>query len=878
MRIDSIRALEGPNVYHYKPVLIMTLELEELAERESCDVAGFPERLLQLLPGLGKHGCSRGYEGGFVERLHEGTYFGHVIEHVALELAGLLGSPVTYGKALYAGKRGRYEVAVRYESEQGMRYLLATAVQLVTALTSGNDFELAGHLQQAERIIAETALGPSTHAIVAAAEARGIPWRRLTDGSLVELGQGRHRKLIQAALTGETSQIAVDIVADKEFTKQLLHDAFLPVPDGIVAGSAQEAAAAFRQLGAPLVAKPSNGNQGRGVTLNLTTEEQVQRAFTRAATISCRVLLERQLQGNDYRVLVVNGKMIAASLRLPAHVTGDGRHTLEQLIELTNRDPQRGESHEKPLTKIRLDAGFTRTTSGHARDDIPAAGETVFLQQAANLSLGGTAVDVTDQVHPATRLICERAARLVNLDICGVDLITPDISLPLSGGIVELNAGPGLRMHLHPAEGTARAVGEAIMDHLYPPGTEARIPVCAVTGTNGKTTVTRLIGHILGTTGATVGMTTTDGVHIGADRVAEGDMTGPASARIVLSDPTVDLAVLETARGGILRRGLAYDWSDVAVITNIRPDHIGQDGIESLEDLVWIKSLVAERVREGGTLVLNADDPESVWLAANRRIRKVPRETVLFSVRADNPHIAGHLQQDGTAFYLADGWITEARGSSRRKLLRAAPIPVTLDGTALFQVANCLTAIAACRALGCRTAQIIHALLSFEMTEHNPGRTNLWRYGQGYVLIDYGHNPDAFQAASDMARQWERPLIGIVGVPGDRSDDSIRAAARVAAHAFDSILIREDGDLRGRQPGEIAALLSDTIRAETSTADCRIVTSEVDALRDVLPSVAAGATAIVFYEKLGPVTDFLIRAGAQPAETIERVRQPLPLG
>jgi cyanophycin synthetase len=870
MRIEGIRALEGPNVHHRKPVLVMTLRLEELTGRESRELPGFSERLLELLPGLGGHVCSRGYAGGFVERLHEGTYFGHVIEHVALELAARLGSQATYGKTRHAGEHGLYDVIVRYESEQGMRFLLETAVSLVAALAAGEDYPLAGRLEQAERIITDTRLGPSTRAIVAAAEKRGIPWRRLSDGSLVEFGHGRNRKLIQAALSGETSQIAVDTAGDKELTKRLLRDAFLPVPAGIAVDSPEGAVAAFRRLRAPVVLKPQSGNQGRGVTLGLMDEEQVRQAFSRAAAVSGpQVLLEEQLEGKDYRVLVVAGKMVAASLRVPGHVTGDGQHTLEQLIELTNQDPRRGESHEKPLTKIRLDESFSRTPSGYARQDVPAAGEKVFLNHAANLSLGGTATDVTDLVHPGTRLICERAARVVTLDICGVDLITADIALPFSGGIVELNAGPGLRMHLYPSEGEARAVGEAIMDHLYPPGSQSRIPLCAVTGTNGKTTVTRLIGHVMNHGSTTVGMTTTDGVHIGGLRIAEGDMTGPASARVVLSDPTVDLAVLETARGGILRRGLAYDWSDVAVITNIRPDHIGQDGIEDLDDLVWIKSLVAERVREGGTLILNADDPETVRLATHRRDLKHPREIVLFSTRNDNPHVRRHLQQGGKACLVEDGWLTEAQGNCRQRLLLAAAVPLTHGGTAQFQVANCLAALAACRALGCRAARLVRALQTFEAARDNPGRMNLWRFGQGHLLVDYGHNPDAFRAAGRMMRQWNRPVIGIVGVPGDRSDGLIREAARAAARAFDKILIREDDDLRERQPGEVAALLSHTIRSEAPALECRVVPDEIAGIREALADVAAGATAVVFYERLAPLVSFLKQAGAEPTESLE---------
>jgi cyanophycin synthetase len=869
MRIEGIRALEGPNVYHYKPVLVMQLQLEGLTERESSEITGFTDRLLELLPGLRQHVCSRGYAGGFAERLNEGTYFGHVVEHVALELASLLGSSATYGKTLYGGREGLYDVIVRYEWEHGMRFLLDCAVRLVDALAAGEQFPLEQQLEQGRQIIADTRLGPSTQAIVSAAERRGIPWRRLDDGSLVQFGFGVNRKLIQAALTDSTSHLAVDTVADKEQTKALLREAFLPVPPGMIVRDENEAAKALAQLSAPVVVKPLDGNQGRGVSLNLWTEQQVREAYREAASESDRILVEEQLQGEDYRVLVVGGKMVAASLRIPGHVVGDGEHTLEQLIRIANRDPRRGDGHEKPLTKLVLAEtnGVPRSVAGHEATYVPQAGEKVMLSQAANLSLGGTAVDVTDAVHPETRRICERAARAANLDICGVDLVTPDISRPLGGGIVELNAGPGLRMHLYPASGTPRAVGEAIMDLLYPSGQDSRIPVCAVTGTNGKTTVTRMIGHILGKTGKTVGMTTTDGIHVGGFRVASGDMTGPASARVVLSDPAVEAAVLEVARGGLLRRGLAHDWSDVGVITNIRPDHLGQDEIETLEDLVRIKSLVAERVREGGTVILNADDIESARLAGQERIRKPARTITFYSTQPDNARVLDHLAHGGNAFFIEDGWIVEARGYARRRVLEAASIPVTFDGTADFQVSNCLAAVAAARAMGCQPELIASALRSFGGLRDNPGRSNVWRIGSGYLVVDYGHNPDAFRAASAMARQWKRPVVGLVGVPGDRSDSLIRESARVISHGFEKVWIREDKDLRGRAPGEVAGLLWHEIRAEAPQLECRIVLDELEAIREVTAEAAAGATALVFYEKLEPILEFLEMTGAQPVES-----------
>lgn len=865
MRIENIRALRGPNVHHRKPVMALLLQLEELTDQESSDVPGFTDRLLELLPGLNRHHCGRGYEGAFVERLREGTYFGHVVEHVALELAGQLGNEGTYGKTRHADEPGLYLVIVRYSNEAAMRHLLRVSVELVEALTEGRPFDLVPHMQQAQRLLADTELGPSTRAIVDAATARGIPWRRLTDGSLIEFGQGIRRRRIQAAVTGGTSHIAVDAAGDKALTKKLLQEAFLPVPPGSVVTSLEEARSVHRELQEPVVVKPVNGNQGRAVTMNVRTEAELVAAFRKAAAVSEEVLVEEQLTGADYRILVVDGRMVAASRREPCQVRGDGTSSVGQLIDAANQDARRGEGHRKPLTRIE----FAPDEQLPDLERVPEQGERVLLRHTANLSQGGTAVDVTDEVHPATRRLCERAARVIGLDICGLDLIAADISAPLEGGIVEVNASPGLRMHLYPSEGRPRPVGAAIMNMLYPPGETGRIPLCAVTGTNGKTTVTRLLGHILAQEGRHVGMTTTEGIQLGTERIAEGDLTGAASARLVLADPTVEAAVLECARGGILRRGLGYDWSDVAVITNIRMDHVGQDGIEDIEDLVWIKSLVAERVREGGTLVLNADDEESAALADSDRVRELPRRIIYFAMDATSPRLRRHLTAGGTAYFVRNGVLVEAVGNREAQLARVSHVPLTMNGTARFQIANCLAAAAAARAMGVSIRVVRNGLASFNSNRHNPGRNNVWRLGQGHVVLDYGHNSDAFRAAAQMVGSWKRPVIAIAGVPGDRADSVIREAGEALADGFTNLWIKEDKDLRGRQPGEVAQLLARTIRTANPSAECRITLDEVDALREALNQVRTGSTALLFFERRELVTRLLEEAGAVQVDMAE---------
>jgi cyanophycin synthetase len=870
MRVDKIRTLAGPNIYNHKPVLVMKLHLGALAETESSAVPGFNERLITLLPGVREHGCSKGRPGGFIERLVCGTYFGHIVEHVALELSELAGIPVYYGKTLYADEPGYYNVVVAYKAERGMRFLLGVAVELVDALIKGEPYPLEEKIEEARRLIAHTELGPSTRAIVAAARERGIPTFRVNSDSLVQLGYGRNRKFIQAAMTNHTSGIAVEISCDKELTKTILEQADLPVPRGRVVETAEEAVSTMRDLGAPVVVKPMDGCQGKGVSLNLTTAAEVSEAFLIAQEYSHDVLVEEQLTGRDYRVLVVNGKMVAASERLPCHVVGDGLHTLGELIEIANRDPLRGEGHDNFLTKIVVDEVMLCCL--HKRnlslEYVASAGEQVFLRETGNLSTGGTATDVTDIVHAEVKRQCERAARVVGLDICGLDLVAADISEPLQkgNGFIEANAAPGLRMHSQPSHGQPRDVGNAIIDMLYPQGADGRIPVISITGTNGKTTVTRMIHHILREMNWCVGMTTTDGIHIGGEIVSRGDTTGPHSARVVLSDPTVEVAVLETARGGITRRGLGYDWSDISVITNIREDHIGQDGIHDIEDLVHIKSLIAERVREGGTLILNADDEQCVRLIENSRVRRINKQFIYFSLNANHLLIRKYLDIGGAAFFVRDGWIIEATGHDEHRVVEVSALPVTMSGTAHFQVANAMAAIAAARAYGVTRENVAAALQSFRNDEHNPGRANLYQVGAGHVIVDYGHNPDAFEAVSRMAAQWDgRRATCILGVPGDRDDHLIEEAGRIAARGFNRIIIKEDKDLRGRRQGEVAGLLCRSVNEASPDKECLTVLDEVEAFSRELEELRHGDVIVIFYDQLEPILEVLAQHGAIPA-------------
>jgi cyanophycin synthetase len=880
MRVGGIRALRGPNVYSHRPVLSMRLYLDDLTGKESHEFPGLNELLLGLLPGLAKHHCCREREGGFVERLREGTYFGHVVEHVALELTELAGVPVYHGKTRSADEPGAYNIIIEYKAEEGTKRLLRMAAEIVESLTlrtkGGGAFPLEKRLKEVREFIARSELGPTTRAITEAGASRGIPWKRVGENSLIQLGHGKHRRLIQAAMTERTSAVAVDIASDKELTKTLLRDSGIEVPCGILAQSEAEAVEALEIVGAPVVVKPYNMSQGKGVSLNLTTAEQVGRAYRAAKQYATSVVVERQFAGRDYRVLVINGKVAAASERVPAHVVGDGESTIAELVEDVNRHPARGEDHERPLTKIAVDeamAEFMRRrclTLG----DTPKPGEVVYLRECANLSTGGTARDVTDLIHPQVAAMCERAARIIGLDICGIDLILDDIAMAPGpdNGVIEVNAAPGLRMHVAPSEGRSRDVGAAIIDMLYPGGATGRIPIISITGTNGKTTITRMVAHALSQKGMVVGMATTDGIYIGGELVVEGDTTGPISAQAVLSDPSVEIAVLETARGGIVRAGLGYDWSDISVISNVRLDHLGQDGIETLDDLLHVKALVAERVRKGGTLILNADDERLVQLADDELVARPKKNVVYFSMRPTHALIRRRLHAGGSAYLYKDGWIVESVGGDETRVVRASDVPVTLGGAASFNIANALAAVAVCRAQGLSREEAAAALKGFRGDLHNAGRAGLFEIRGGYALLDYGHNPDAFSAVCQMAAQWGgRRVTGVIGVPGDRDDMVVDQAGRAAARGFERIIIKEDRDTRGRRRGEVADLLRRAVMSEAPGRDCRVMLDEIAAMRAAIEEIEPDDVVVIFYEKLDLALSLLEQLGAKPAQSVPRL-------
>jgi cyanophycin synthetase len=874
VKIRKIRTIAGPNLFHRLPVLTLTLDLEDLAEVSSDMLPGFTDRLVAALPGISEHRCSKGYAGGFVERLRTGTYFGHIVEHIALELSGPAGIEVGYGKTVYAGEPGLYDVVVRFQNEEAMRLLLEAAVGLAEAVIAGVSYPIEEKIAEAREIADEQRFGPSTQAIVDAATKRGIPWTRLSEHSLVEFGYGIHRKRIQATTSTQTDNISVDIAQDKNLTKKLLERALLPVPAGSVVRTLEEALEAFRDIGGLVAVKPLDGNHGRGVSLNLRTEADVTEAFALAKSHCRDVIVEECVVGRDYRIVVVGGRMIAAAERVPAHIIGDGKNSIRQLIELENRNPLRGEGHTKPLTKITADEvseAFLRRADIDL-DTIPAVDQRIVLRETANLSTGGSAVDVTDRVHPQVRAACERAALTIGLDICGIDLIASDIACSLENqraAIIEVNAGPGIRMHHFPSEGKSRDVGGAIIDHLYPRKANGRIPIVAVTGTNGKTTVTRMIAHLFHEH-SVVGMTTSDGIYVGKDRIYEGDTTGPQSARVILTDPRIEVAVLETARGGIVRRGLGYDLADVAVLTNIQPDHIGQDGIETVDDILKIKSLVAECVHPGGTLVLNADDPRTLAVRDLPAVKAGEKNIALFSLEAENDALLDHIEAGGTAYYLHEGKIYEARSWSTTFVAEVSRIPATFGGTANYQIANVLAAIAAGRARGLAISDVRAGIETFHPTLDNSGRSNAYRVKSGFVFVDYGHNPEALRAVSQMGRRLGHGrLTGIISAPGDRSDDMIRLSGRAAAEGFDRVIVREDVDLRGRPVGETARLLCEEVSLSNPNCRCTTELDQRRALQTAIDEMQEGEIIFFFYDHMGTAQDVLAECGAQPLSSLD---------
>jgi len=857
LRISRLRALRGPNFWRLAPVIACDLTLGALEDVPTTQIPGFNQRLMELLPTLREHPCSRPGEGGFIARLEEGTHLPHVLEHVALELQSLAGSEVSFGRVVESGDPGVWWLIVAYEEEDVGLQAVRDAVKLARACIAGEAFDVAETIEDLHDLRENVRLGPSTAAIVEEAVRRGIPVRRLNSYSLVQLGLGKNLRRIQAAMSDWTSAIAVEIAQDKDDTRRVLGNIGLPVPQGDTATTLDGALEVAAEIGYPVLLKPLDASHGRGISGRLDGEEQVRAAWPVTSSYGRRVVVERYVHGRDHRVLVVDGRLVAVAERVPAHVVGDGTSSVRALIEAANRDPRRGRGHTRTLTRLPSD-GVTEEflrTRGLSFEAVPAEGEVVYLRATANLSTGGTSIDRTEEIHPDNVTACEMAAGIVGLDIAGIDVLSPDISVPFRENgavIIEVNAAPGLRMHSHPTEGKPRNVGAPVVDMLYPPGQAFTIPVIAITGTNGKTTTARLVAHLFRQTGKTVGFTTTDGVYIQNRLVMEGDMTGPFSANIILSNPTVDVAVLETARGGILRAGLGWDECDVGVVLNVTADHLGLRGINTVEQLAEVKAVVPAVVKREGHAVLNADDP----LVYGMRDR-TQADIVFFSTLPEggNPHFEEHLLRGGIGARIEDGTFVIRRGRLKIPIARVAEVPLMVGGAARFQQGNILAAIVTAYVQGVRYDTIRGGLLSFfPSPSMTPGRLNLLRVGEARVLVDYAHNPAAVQGLMEMVADLPaRRRIGVVAAPGDRRDEDIRGVAALCG-GLDLAIVKEDDDRRGRRPGEIAELLVEGLRRAGLHGDqIEVVPSEAAAVTRSLEVIGDGDLLVILADDVTSV-------------------------
>ena len=894
LRILETHVYRGPNYWSYRPAIRLLVDLGTLEEWPSNKIEGFNEALTDLLPGLEAHHCSLGRAGGFLERLRQGTWLGHVAEHVALQLQREAGTEVGRGKTRSAGRYGIYHVVYSYADETVGVAAGRLAVRLVNHLVEPDDaFDYRVELEELIRLAERAAFGPSTQAILDEAGMRDIPFIRLDEQSLVQLGHGVHQRRIRATMTSATSAIGVDIASDKKLTNRLLEAAGIPVPRAEVVRREDEAMAAARRIGYPVAVKPLDGNHGRGVGLDLRDEEQVRAAFRVAKDESRRgpCVVETFLSGSDYRCLVIGGRLHAVAQRVPAHVVGDGSHTVAELVEITNADPRRGIGHEKVLTRIKVDEASVELVraQGYTMDAVPPEGARVLLKQTGNMSTGGISIDRTDEIHPDNAEAAEQAARTVGLDIAGIDLICPDIGQSVretGGGIVEVNAAPGFRMHTHPTEGEAQYVAKPVVDLLFPEGSPSRIPIVAVTGSNGKTTTARMVAHVMKSMGRKVGMTSTDGILIDGRMIRRGDMSGPRSASVVLQNPSVDFAVFEVARGGILREGLGYERNDVAVVLNVTGDHLGLAGITTMKQLAEVKRVVVEAVPRSGTAVLNADDELVAGMS-----RACSGSVIYFSLDPESERVRRHTERGGRAVGLERGrlgdMIVLRHGRKTMPLVWSHLLPATFEGRALMNVQNALAAAGAAWAAGAHLHDIRQGLRTFTTSYFMaPGRLNLFELDGFKVLVDYCHNPPAMRALGDFVERLATPPAGatatgggvggtriaVIATAGDRRDADIRELGRAAAPHFDSIIVREDRNNRGRRRGATAALIEDGLRAAMAegAARCRevrIITDELEATRAALDAAGDGDLVVLCVDYANEVWKELQRRGhgAAPA-------------
>jgi cyanophycin synthetase len=844
MKIVEIKVMRGPNYWSIRrsKLIVMKLDLEDLENFPTNKIAGFCERIEQAIPSMIEHRCSEGCQGGFFSRVKEGTWMGHVIEHITLEIQSLAGMECGFGRTRSTGKPGVYNVVFSYMEEKVGVYAAKASVRIAEALIKGEPYDLEHDIRTMREIREQDRLGPSTGSIVDEAVARDIPFIRINSASLIQLGYGKNQVRFRATMTDHTSSIAVDIASNKDETKRMLGDAAIPVAKGVCIAYAEDVVDAVKKIGFPLVFKPLDGNHGKGASINVKTIEEAHAAYEHAKKYSRKIIVEKFITGFDFRILVINNKFIAAALREPAHVIGDGVSTIQQLIDTENKDPRRGYGHENVLTEISIDRETIEQLSkkNYTVETILAKKELCYLKGTANLSTGGTSTDITDIVHPHNIFIFERISRIIGLDICGIDIMGTNLNEPLetTGAVVlEVNAAPGFRMHLAPAKGLPRNVAAPVIDMLYPTGKSCRIPIIAITGTNGKTTTTRLISHIVKNNGFKVGFTTSDGIYVGNSMLTKGDTTGPVSAEFILKDPTVEFAVLETARGGILRAGLGFSKCDVAIVTNVQADHMGLSDINTLDEMAKVKGVVVESVKRDGYAVLNADNKYCVKIGKNASCK-----VAYFSVDENNPVIVEHCKKGGIAAIYENGYITIKKGDWKFRVEKATLIPLTFGGKVTFMIYNVLAATLASYVYGFKIEDIGTSLETFiPSAAQTPGRMNIFTFKDFKVMIDFAHNPDGFNGIKEFLSTIDSPdKIGIITGTGDRRDSDIRELGRISAQMFDHIIIRQDKFLRGREADDIVKLLVEGIKEIDPKQSYEYIPKEVDALKHALSLAKPG--------------------------------------
>jgi cyanophycin synthetase len=869
MKISKIQALRGPNIWsvNRKKLIQMRLDIEDLEDRPTNKIEGFSERLKAMFPTMMEHRCSEGRPGGFFYRVDKGTWMGHVIEHIALEIQTLAGMETGFGRTRETKTSGIYNVVFSYVEENVGMYAAEASVRIAESLINNTVYDVNADIRKMREIREEVRLGPSTGSLVDEAVSREIPWIRLGSNSLVQLGYGVNQVRFQATITQNTSNIAVDIACNKAQTKRMLNMAAIPVALGEICSTEEELKDTIDRIGYPIVLKPLDGNHGKGVSINVTAFDKAVEGLLHAQNYSRRVIVERYITGFDFRVLVINNQVVAAAQRVPARVIGNGTNTIQELIDIENKDPRRGYGHENVLTEIQVDRDTMDllTLKNYTLDTIPSGKEIVYLKSTANLSTGGTSIDVTDLMHPENIFVAERIARVIGLDICGIDIMAPNLTDPLkeTGGVVlEVNAAPGFRMHLAPSEGLPRNVAAPVIDMLYPPGKPSKIPIIAVTGTNGKTTTTRLLAHIVKNVGFRVGFTTSDGIYVQNHLLEKGDTTGPLSAEFILKDPTVEFAILETARGGILRSGLGFNQCDIGIITNITEDHLGISDIETLEDLSRVKSVVVRSVKQDGWAVLNAEDENCVGLA-----KGLDCKVAYFSMNEFHPVIIEHCKTGGIAAVFENGFITIKKGDWKIRIEKVTTIPLTFGGKAKFMISNVLAASLAAYLYGFKTEGIRLSLETFIPSPAlTPGRMNIFNFKNFTVMIDFAHNAAGYLAIDEYLSTIHSPKkIGIIAGVGDRRDQDIVDIGRLGAKMFDHIIIRQEKHLRGRLEEDIIALIVQGIKSVDKKVTYETIPKEVEAIKHAIsiaePGTFITALSDVVTNAIGIVQEYLDKEG-----------------